>query len=370
MAIKTIEKNGKKIYEVYVNGLDSRGRRVQKKKRGIGTLRKAEVAEFEIKRELAKLREEQVPYYWHEWLDECLKRMKIAHRPSTVINYNSMLGKWITPKWKKVFLNQITKMQIYSAIFEETDKKLSPYTRRTILKMVRRIFQMAVEEGILIKNPTIGIQCKVPEADQKVLTNKEVEIFLREAKHTNHRFYPIWALALMTGMRSGEMFALRWVDIDFEAKLITVSRQWTNKNGFGPTKTQKSRIVPLSDELLKFLIELKLKHSAKREFVLPQLSEWEHGDQAKVTKDFCRSLGITPVKFHDLRATFITNLLARGESLARVMAIVGHTQIKTTNTYLRRAGVELTGATDRLGYGLPDDEECNVLSLKSCSVME
>ncbi len=50
--------------------------------------------------------------------------------------------------------------------------------------------------------------------------------------------------------------------------------------------------------------------------------------------------------------------------------MVGHTQIKTTNTYLRKAGVELTGATDKLGYGLPDDDECNVLSLKGPSVME
>jgi hypothetical protein len=50
MAIKTIEKNGKKIYEVYVNGFNSSGRRVQMKRRGIESLRKAQSAEFELKR--------------------------------------------------------------------------------------------------------------------------------------------------------------------------------------------------------------------------------------------------------------------------------------------------------------------------------
>lgn len=362
MTIKMIEKNGKKTYQVYVNGKDARGQRVQRKKRGIETLKKAEAIEFEFKRELARLREEAVPYYWHEWLSECLKRMKLSYRTSTVMNYEKSLGKWITPRWRDRFIHQITKMQIYTAIFEEVDAKISPHTRKSILKMVRRIFQMAVEEGILNTNPCTGIKCKVPEAEQKVFTNKEVEIFLREAKLTGHRFYSIWAFALMTGMRSGEMYALKWTEIDFEAKLIRVSRQWTNKNGFTSTKTQRSRLVPISDDLLKFLKELKLQNSS--EFVLPHLKEWENGEQAKVTREFCTAIGVTPIKFHDLRATFITNLLSRGESLARVMAIVGHSQLKTTNGYLRKAGVEIIGGTDKLGYGIPEDTLGEVVYLQ------
>ncbi|MBX3042041.1 MAG: tyrosine-type recombinase/integrase, partial [Bdellovibrionaceae bacterium] len=87
--------------------------------------------------------------------------------------------------------------------------------------------------------------------------------------------------------------------------------------------------------------------------------------QARITREFCAAIGITPVKFHDLRATFITNLLARGESLARVMAIVGHSQIKTTNGYLRKAGVDVQGATEKLGYDLPDEVVgAKVLSLR------
>jgi integrase len=72
-----------------------------------------------------------------------------------------------------------------------------------------------------------------------------------------------------------------------------------------------------------------------------------------VTREFCKSLAITEIKFHDLRATFITNLLSRGESLVRVMAIVGHADMETTNVYLRKAGIELEGGTDKLGYKIP-----------------
>lgn len=365
MAIRTYVEDGKKLYEVYLNGFDSRGLRVQRKRKGIESIQKAKNIEFELKRELAQKREEKVPYRWKEWFDQCIAQMRLHYRPSTLFNYESQLAKWIHPKWQNLELDQIAKKDVYSAIYEDMDPKLSAHSQKSILKMVKRIFQMAVEEGVLDRNPCIGIQVRVPEVEQKVLTNTEVEIFLREAKATNHRFYPIWAMALMTGMRSGEMFALRWTDIDLEGQTISVTRQWTSRNGFGPTKTQKNRIVPVSDDLLRFLKERKLQRGSEGEFVLPQLTEWRVGTASKVTKDFCGALGITPVKFHDLRATFITNLLARGESLARVMAIVGHRELKTTNGYLRKAGVDVLGATERLGYKLPGEiAQARVLAFK------
>ena len=75
-------------------------------------------------------------------------------------------------------------------------------------------------------------------------------------------------------------------------------------------------------------------------------------------------LGITSVKFHDLRATFITQLLLKGVSLAQVMAVVGHTQIKTTNVYLRVLGCDLDGVTDKLGVTLPQDRLAQVIDLR------
>ncbi len=69
------------------------------------------------------------------------------------------------------------------------------------------------------------------------------------------------------------------------------------------------------------------------------------------------------MKFHDLRATFITNLLSHGVALVRVMSIVGHTEMKTTNVYLRKAGVEVKEATEQLGYQLPEENSGKILSL-------
>lgn len=362
MSIRAYEVNGQKFYQIYVSGFDSAGRRIQKRKVKIETLKKAQDLEFEMKRELAKLKEQAVPYRWEEWLEVCLHRMKGSFQPSTINGYKTTLGKWITPLWKGREIQTIKRDEVYHAIFEHLGPELKPNSRKCILKFTKRIFQIALEEGLLERNPCLGIRIRVPEVEQKVLTSGEANVLLREAKKHEHVYFDIWAMALMTGMRSGELFALKWTDIDFDARIISVSRQWTSKNGYGPTKTRKTRVVPVSDGLMQFLKELKLRRG-EQEFILPQLATWKSGEQAKILAGFCAAVGITPVKFHDLRATFITNLLAQGESLARVMSIVGHSELRTTNGYLRRAGVDVKGGTDRLGYEIPSGTPGMVIRL-------
>ncbi len=363
MAIKTYEQDGKKLYEVYLNGFDSAGRRIQRRKRGIDTLKKAQHVEFELKRELAQLKEARVPFRFGEWFDECMRRMRLEFMPSTIAGYETQVVKWVHPHWKDREIGEITRADVYDMLFKHCEAISTQITRLNLLKKLKRLFQMAVEEGHLDRNPCVGIKVRVPEAVQDVLTTTEVEIFLREAKLAHHRFYPVWAMALMTGMRSGELYALKWTDVDFDGRTIAVARAWNSKCGITPTKTRRARVVPVSDDLHTFLRERKLKHGAESEFILPRLKEWTDGEQARVTREFCIGLGITSVKFHDLRATFITNLLARGESLARVMSIVGHAELKTTNGYLRKAGVDVQGGTDKLGYRLPQGAPGTVISL-------
>ena len=353
MAIKSYIKDGKKCFKVEIKMRDKGGKQLFRSRQGFVSERQAKEAEFEMKIQLHQLKSKEPSLFWPHWLDSCLAIMKPEFRPSTVINFSRSLNKWVTPEWKTKKIDEISRTEIQRLVYEVFPSKFTPHSRKTLLKMIRKIFSMAVNDGIIDRNPCAGVAVKVPEIDQKVLTNSEVQILLSEAKLNNHRFYAIWLVALMTGMRTGELFGLEWTDIDFEGKIITVSKQWTSKNGFTSTKTMRNRVVPISDSLLVFLKELKLQKKMESNFVLPHLKEWERGEQAQITSDFCKVIGITPVKFHDLRATFITNLLSRGVSLARVMSVVGHSQIKTTNGYLRKAGVEVKGITNELGYDVP-----------------
>lgn len=66
-------------------------------------------------------------------------------------------------------------------------------------------------------------------------------------------------MALLTGMRNGKLYAQTWTDVDFENKVISVTKAWAIKDGLGPTKSTRNRYIPISNELEMFLKNLKSK---------------------------------------------------------------------------------------------------------------
>lgn len=361
MSIRKVMIDGTLKYEVFVKIRDKSGKQVGRRKR-FSSEREARKAEFEI---LMELKDHRSKVTWKSWVECCLEKYRVEYCASTFSNYRYCLNKWFDPIWNEKFLDEIKPSDVHKAIFENP-KKFSSYTQRTFLKVVKRIFNLAIEEGLILRNPAVGIRIRCADANQGVLNRNEIEILLREAKNSEHRFFPHWTLALLTGMRSGELYSLRWTDVDLVTGKINISKAWTRLNGEGPTKTAKNRIYPISNECRSFLAELKTNYSKNSEFVLPRLWEWDQGVQAQVLKGFCREIGITPIKFHDLRATFITQMLNNGVPLSKVMAIVGHSSLKTTQGYLRLSGKDIEGATEDLNIQVPRimDGLDNVFELK------
>ena len=349
--IKSYMKENKKYYEVYVAERDRDKKILARRRRGIASEREAKEVEFQFKSELREIKGQVPQWTWFKWKNEVLRRVKMKFKNATLQNYESYLKKWVPEFWDSKKINEITSEDIFNAI-ESSGSGLSAISRHTFLKILKRIFQEAVECGYLNQNPARGLMIRTPESSKKVLTTSEVETLLATAKDSNHRFYPVWCFAVKTGMRSGEMYALLWSDVDFERGLISVTKQWTKKDGTTPTKSRENRVVPISQDLKEFLLELK-KSQNGNEHVLPRLIEWTHGDQSRVIREFCRASGVTEIKFHDLRATFITNMLSQGVPLVKVMSIVGHKKMETTDIYLRLAGVDIKGATDALSYSVP-----------------
>lgn len=301
--------------------------------------------------------------------------MRFSLKYFTVLNYEKLLGKWVPQNWDNEELQNFTKADIHSVIFEGM-RAATPNLKSRVHKMLMRVFQLALEDGLIARNPAKGIKISVPPPEQKVLTSEEANKLLKEAQTCQHRFYAHWAVALFTGMRNGEIYALRVSDVDLNAGVIYVKRQFTSRDGLHETKTNLSRTVPIADELKPLLRHFinrggfketlwKWKDEAKQEKVsfvwenllLPRLREWRQGMQSVVLRDFCRGIGISEVKFHDLRATFITNMLSRGAALNVVMSIVGHRRIATTDVYNRLAGVGVKGSTNKLSYSLRFQEQ-------------
>ena len=116
------------------------------------------------------------------------------------------------------------------------------------------------------------------------------------------------------------------------------------------------RTIPVSSEFYWFLIhELKFETLHQDTHLLPQSSQWKGGFQAQILRGFCQANGLPSVKFHTLRACFATQLIAAGVPATVVMKICGWKDMKTMQCYIRMAGIDEGGATERLRF-IPTDE--------------
>ena len=153
-------------------------------------------------------------------------------------------------------------------------------------------------------------------------------------------------------MRNGELYALSWEQIDLEKSTIIVDRSYdSNTQTTGPTKGRYWRVVPISSDLKKLILEIKgEKAVGPTDFVLPHYKDWTNGDQASVLRSFLDSIKMKSVRFHALRACFATQMLASGISAPIVMKIGGWKKMATMDIYLRLAGVDVKGATECLKF--------------------
>ena len=383
--IKPYYFENKKCYLIQLSYTAKDGKRYQRKYRKdkklnrITSESKAKRLEIEY---LLELRDEAEnngsKTTFREWQTQFLEKIKFTHKRGTIMQYDGDLKKWLPLFFLELNIKEITQNHIFSLIHEHLPSEgANAHTQKRISKNLRVIFEKAVCSGLIPSNPARGIRIKVPPTKKLVLNTTEAQTLLEEAKNCNHEFYHIWAFALFSGMRSGELIGLRWTDIDETTGNITISRQWTSKDGYHPTKSNRNRTLPISAELKSLLVELRNMGPFSARFnvageekiyvtdlVLPRIKDWRDGQQAAVLRCFLRMINIKEVKFHDLRATFITNLLSQGVSIAKVMSLVGHSKMSTTDEYLRLAGVDTRGSTDQLGYKLPKPIERNIFILK------
>lgn len=245
---------------------------------------------------------------------------------------------------------------------------MSSKGQQKVRSMVNTVFNYGLEEKFISKpipSPMAGLVFnsdaeKVPD----ILTLGEIKQFLERGKELQNEWYPIWAMALLTGMRNGELYALEWSDVDFENSLIRVSKSYNSRLKLvKSTKAGYWRNIPISSQLRELLIELQSK--SETQHVLPRLGCWNQGLQAQELRKFLKGIGIRPVKFHALRACFATQLLAQNIAPAIVMKICGWKNLKTMEYYVRLAGVSEQGATECLEILPTETVMENVVSLFS-----
>lgn len=375
MAIKSYEKNGKTLYQVYVNVRSKTDARVraQKTVSDLQSLALARQEENRINLELGKriLELEGKADTWesiiHKWEKEVRSGLLGDYNPATIRDHVNGMYNWTEP-WLKMVASEIGKAQGRDLVKRMTEAGKSISFIKKIKNTVNVIYNFGIEERFITgvnATPVYGIKLNVKaEKVPDILTNEEIKKFLYEAKRLEHPWYPIWATALLTGMREGELYAIDWDDVDFETNIIRVSKSYNKvTDEIKSTKAGYWRNVPMSPELRSLFLDLK-NRAPESKFVLPRFRDWDRGEQSKVLKAFLLGIGLPSIKFHALRACFATQLLAKGTPAAIVMKICGWRDLKTMEFYIRVAGVEEKGATDCLKI-LPSEAEVmgNVVEL-------
>lgn len=163
-----------------------------------------------------------------------------------------------------------------------------------------------------------------------------------------HRILPVVKTALYTGLRRGELAALKWDHVDLDAGFICVQDSYCRiaKKTRGTTKSNKIRRVPINTVLHHHLTELKTI-TARSDYVHPFFN------LDLYNREFKRSAiqaGVRTVRFHDLRHTFASHFVMGGGNVYDLQKILGHSSVQVTEIYAHLAPEHLKGKTEVLKF--------------------
>ncbi len=309
-----------------------------------------------------------------EWIDFWYQTYcKHTLRVTTKGNYENRIYNHIIPEIGSIPLNKVTQsdLQKFYAKTKSGGRKirveaygagLSDRMIRAVHANCRAALEKAVDEGLIRTNPAIG--CKLPpkkSREMKVLTQNEIIRFLNRAKEEG--YYELFLLELGTGMRRGEILALKWSDLNFNTGELRIERQVNVINGehvISTPKTKSSiRTIILPPSLLKILLEYR--KTVNSEWIFPSpLDNTKTRSPSAVRKRLQLILeraGCPKVRFHDLRHTFSTMALEKGMDIKSLSSMLGHVSSATTidiyshitNTMQQQAAVKIgrqIGGTD------------------------
>ena len=275
--------------------------------------------------------------------EEWLKYKKNTVKKSTYYNYVYSVEKYLYPRFAG---KNITKIRNYNDFIEELSDTLSPKTVRDIITKLKEIISFYEEEH----NTKLNIKkMSLPKLNKKeiqILSNKEKQKLEKYCIQQNDLKSLGILICLNTGLRVGEVCALRWENIDFESKKIhvekTIERVYSTneKKTIVIIDTPKSitsvRTIPMNSKLYGILKQMKGK-SKKTDFVLTGSSEHyvEPRNYQYNFKEILKKCKVKKYKFHTLRHTFATNCIEAGMDIKSLSEILGHADVSITlNIYV------------------------------------
>jgi integrase len=257
-------------------------------------------------------------------------------KPSTVNGYRSVIETHLLPAFGDLPVERVTAAAIEHWIAGFTG---STRTRNKVLIQLHGILGRAKRVYGLPANAAADVE-KFPakqSGDIEVFSPEEVWALVRAA--ASEQDSALFLTAAFTGLRMGELVALRWRDLDFTGSVLRVRASFSSGHLTTP-KSGKVRAVPLAPAVATALAQLGRREFWTAEDALVFAGEaGGYLDGSALRRRYKAALttaGLRPLRFHDLRHTFGTRMIAEAD-IRRVQEWMGHADVQTTMRYLHYA---------------------------------
>ena len=320
-----------------------------------GTLRRKWVrghSRAEVSRKFTELREQAkggfpdgttTGDYLSRWIEG---DGRVGIRAATHREYARHVEQYWKPRVGRIELTKLTPQDVSRTMVELEKQGLSTTTVRSARVTLRRALRDAQAAGLVNRNvAALARPPAVQRPEMRAMTKEEVARFVEATRE--EPFGPLFALAIGSGLRLGELLGLSWDDVDLDDRKLTVRRTLARAYGggydFAEPKTKRSRrTVMLPTMAVEALKKQKARQAATR---LAVGTAWqdrrnlvftdaigrpvEPGSVSKSFRSAADRLGL-PVRFHDTRHTAATLMLAAGVPLKVVSETLGHASIVVT----------------------------------------
>ena len=303
---------------------------------------------------------------------------ELALKKSSMRIYSYQLEKHIVPTVGELPLRNVNVAQIEACLSRLKQKGHATSTLRSVRATFATVLRSAVKRGYIEKNPAHGVVIR--EGDSKkewrFYSADQVRMLLNELTEP---CASVVAVAVLTGMRIGEILALRWKRIDLLGGTLEVAENYSSGE-FGSPKTKSSRrVIPISSALRRVLEDhhARMQSASPEELVFRTPTGTPLNDKNLYNRELapaCDRIGQPRISWHSFRHTHATLLHANGESLKTAQALLGHSDLETTlNTYTHTVSDSQRKAVERVAGVLFSDvlsSEAGSDSARTAKLME
>ena len=265
-------------------------------------------------------------------------------KPSALRSYREALRSKMLPHLGSQRLSAVSSNQIQDLVDRLVAQGLAPSTVRNAILPLRAIYRRALQRDDVAINPTLKLSLPAVRGRRDQIADPgQAAALIAALPETDQA---LWATALYTGLRRGELQALTWNEVDLERNLIHVNHSWDKRAGLIDPKSRSGRRrIPLTPTLRRHLIAHRVRQGTRTDAYVFSNSNGRPFDPGTIlarARATWNTAGLSPLNLHECRHSYAAFMIAAGVNAKALCTYMGHSTITTT--------------LDRYGHLLPGNE--------------